>query len=98
MSTSIRIAAQRVLTQEDIELVYVFNKLCDVGMEAPDKLVNRLSAVLEEKVYQLEPITVDNKLIETYVEGDGSVMHGDGTIIRIANLPTGTTALRIYAT
>lgn len=97
MSISIRIAAQRALTEKDLELVSVFNKLCDAGIGAPGELIKRLSAALGEKVYSLEPIAMNTDLIETYIEGN-DVMYGDGMTIKISDLPTGTVALRIYAT
>jgi hypothetical protein len=61
-------------------------------------MLDDLKDILGETVFRQEPIQIHSDLIETELEGEGSVEYDDGKIINLSDLPPGTEEIRIYAT
>ena len=98
MSVSVYVEAHRKISENDLEHVVAYNALVAIDLEPPEQLVQHLQKVLgNDSRLPYERITTPtNKMISVSVRGEGDVEYGDGMIIRIADLPPDTEALRIY--
>lgn len=99
MSISICVEAHRRISKVDMEYVAVYNGLVSKGIEPPAAVVKYLRGVLgDDNFYPDERITIspDTEMVAISIGGAGDARYSEGMIIKIADLPPGTEALRIY--
>jgi len=99
MSVSICVEAHRRISEADMEYVAIYNSLVSKGIKPPAAVVKHLQGALgNNNFFPDEKITIspDTEMIAISVGGAGDARHSGGMIIKIADLPPGTEALRIY--
>jgi len=99
MSVSVYVEAHRRISKADLERLKVYNSLVSMEMDPPEELVKYLREVLgDDDRFPDEEITIPpgTETVSVSVRGEGDAGYGNGMIVKIADLPPGTEALRIY--
>ena len=99
MSVDVYVEAHRKVSKADLERLKVYNSLVSMEMDPPEELIEYLREVLgDDSRFPDEEITIPpgTEMVSISVRGEGDVEYGDGMIVKIADLPPGTEALRIY--
>lgn len=98
MLTDVYVVAQRKLSKDDLKKVNMYNNLVDSGYEPPDKLKKDLHELIgDDDILCGESIEVrEGDVFEVGIDGKDDAMYDDGMIINMADIPEGTTSIRIY--
>lgn len=100
MSVDVYVEAHRKVSQADMEYVIIYNSLIAKGIKPPEKVIEYLRGVLgdDDRFSWNEEIDVpsDAETVTIRVLGTGNAKCGEGMIVRLADLPSETEALRIY--
>lgn len=99
MSVNVYVEAHRKVTKADMEYLAIYNSLIVKGIEPPKEVVEYLRAVLgDDDRFPDEEITIppDTETVAVRVQGVGEPEYSNGMIIKIADLPPDTEALRVY--
>lgn len=100
MSVSVYVEAHRTISKTDLEYLVIYNGLIAKGIEPPKEVIEHLRKVLgdDDRFSWNEEIIIPpgTETVAVSVRGEGNVEYGEGMIVKIADLPPGTVALRIY--
>lgn len=98
MSVSVYIEAHRRVSKEDLEYLKAYNALVAIEAEPPQKIIEYLREALgnDSRLPDEEIDMPTGEMVSVHVQGEGDVKYGNGMIIKVADLPLGTVALRIY--
>lgn len=98
MSVSVYVEAHRTISADDLEYLVAYNALIAIDITPPATIVKHLRWALGNDCrLPDEEITMPTgEMISVSIRGEGDVEYGNGMIIKIADLPPGTVALRIY--
>lgn len=99
MSVSIRVVAQRKVSEADFARVRIFNDLVRTGYEVPQELETDLRKRLGDldELDEGELISISGSTVEIPLEGKGAVMYNEGMVINVADFPPDTVSIRICA-
>lgn len=98
MSVSVYVEAHRKVSEDDLEYLRAYNALVAVEVDPPERIIKYLQKALgnDDRLPDEEIEMPGGKMISVSVRGEGDVEYGNGMIVKIADLPPGTVALRIY--
>ena len=101
MSVNVYVEAHRKVSETDMEYVAIYNALISKEIEPPAEVVEHLKRVLGDDCLFWDDevgITIPpgTGMVAIRVQGAGQAEYCGGMIIRIADLPPGTEALRVY--
>lgn len=96
--SDVYVEAHRKISEDDLEYLVAYNALIAIDTEPPQRIVKYLREALGNDS-RLPDEKIDmpaGDMISVSVQGVGDVEYGSGMIIKIADLPPGAVALRIY--
>jgi len=98
MSVSVYVEAHRKVSEDDLEYLLAYNALVAIGIEPPNRIIEYLQEALgnDSRLPDEEIDMPTGEMISISIRGEGDVKYSNGMIIKIADLPLGTEALRIY--